>query len=107
MSRRLLNKNNLGNSTPSLPVENPIELIMNKPKPVLNYVPNEPIILTKEQWEVVCSKTHDATVPFTVTITVKDNENDTLVDSVKDLAIDNEEKEEENYVPKRIRKNKK
>lgn len=111
MSRRLLNMNNLGASSAKLPsVENPLELVMNKPKPVTTYVPNEPIILTKEQWELVCSKTHDATLPFSVTITIKDKEDDTLANDMKDLAIENvveEDKNEEPYVPKRVRKIKK
>lgn len=111
MSRRLLNMNNLGGSSLNLSsVESPLEIVMNKPKPVTNYQPNEPIILTKEQWDLVCSKTHDASLPFTVTITVQDKEDDTLVGSVKDLAIGDgvvEEKDEEPYIPKRVRKNKK
>lgn len=107
MSRRMLNTN-LGNSKPDpVPViENPFDLVMNTPKPVQKYVPKEPIFLTKEMWDQVCSQTHDASTPFTVTITVKDNEdNDTVVGDMDNLVID--EKEDEPYVPKRTRKTKK
>jgi len=106
MSRRLLNMNNLGVPPTPAPVEKPLDLVMNRPKPMQNYVPNEPIILTKEMWEQVCSQTYDASTPFTVTITVKDDEvNDTVVADMDNLGID--EKEEEPYVPKRTRKSKK
>jgi hypothetical protein len=91
-------------------VENPLDLVMNRPKPVTNYQPNEPIFLTAEQWAMVCDKTRDATTPFTVTITVTDNKEDTLIGDVRDLVIDDgveEQKEEPEYVPKRVRKNKK
>lgn len=104
MSRRLLNMNtNLGSSSASLQVENPMELVKPKPVPVQNFIPNEPIILTKDEWEAVCSKTKDASVPFTVQITVINKEEE------QDDKINVEEVEhvEEVYQPKRVRKSKK
>lgn len=105
MSRRLLNKNNLGTSSSSLPVENPMELI--KPKPIVphTFIPNEPIILTKEQWEAVCERTYDATIPFKVEVTVieKIEQQRAEVEEVNE----EEEMKEEVYVPKRVRKSKK
>lgn len=101
MSRRLLNLNDLGVSSPNYPVENPMEMVKPKPVPVSNYIPNEPIVLTKQQWEFVCSKTHDASLPFTVQVTVMDkNEED------EDEGLE-EVKEEEQYIPKRTKKSKK
>jgi hypothetical protein len=82
---------------------------MNKPKPVTTLVPNEPIILTKDQWDLVVSKTYDASIPFKVEITVMDKENDTIVGDVSNLAIEegvDESKEEEPYVPRKVRKSK-
>ena len=101
MSRRLLNYDDLGVSSSALPiVENPIELLKPKPVPVQNYVPQEPIILSKEQWDFICSRTHDATAPFTVTVTVVDKKEE------EDEGVE-EQKDEEPYVPKRGRKSKK
>lgn len=107
MSRRLLNMNtNLGSSTASLPVDNPMELVKPKPVVVQNFVPNEPIILTKEQWEAVCSKTKDASVPFTVQITVINTEEEEPEHDDK-INFEEVEKIEEVYIPKRVRKSKK
>lgn len=101
MSRRLLNMNDLGISPPSIPVENPIEMIKPKPVPVHHFIPNEPIILTKEQWEFVCSKTHDATIPFKVEVTVIEKP------ELNEAEENEENKEEEPYVPKKTRRTKK
>lgn len=97
MSRRLLNHNDLGVSSNNLPVENVMEMVKPKPVQVSNYIPNEPIILTAEQWAMICDKTHDASAPFTVTVTVleKKEEEEEGAEEVK---------EEEPYVPKRGRK---
>ena len=102
MSRRLLNKNNLGVSSPNIVLENPMEIVKPKPVPVQNYVPNEPIIFTKEQWEAICEKTYDASIPFTVSITVvdKQEEDQEGVEEVK------EEIQEPEYVPKKRRSKK-
>ena len=113
MSRRLLNHNDLGVSSSSLPVENPIELVMNKPKPVQNYVPSEPIILTKEQWQFVCNKTHDASIPFKVEVTVTDTTHEGIFPQGNTTNEEEDEegvdqvKDEETYVPKRTRKSRK
>jgi hypothetical protein len=101
MSRRLLNTDDLGASSSSLlSGVNPMDIV--KPKPVIpqHYVPNEPIFLTKEQWDFVCSKTHDATVPFKVEVTVIDK-------SEEDEGVEEEKEQEDRYVPKRTRKSKK
>lgn len=99
MSRRLLNMNNLGVSSSNIVLENPMEIIKPKPVPVSNYIPNEPIIFTKEQWEAICDKTHDASIPFTVSITVMDKKEEHVdVEEVKE--------EEPEYVPKKRRSKK-
>lgn len=105
MSRRFAMLNSLGNqsSSANLPsVENPMELVKPKPIVVSNYVPQEPIILSAEEWNLVCSKTKDASLPFTVQITVMEKEKE-------DNSPAEEEKEVQGevYVPKRMRKYKK
>ena len=104
MSRRLLNMNNLGVPPAPSPVENPMEIFKPKPIPVHNFIPNEPIILTKEEWEAVCSKTHDATIPFKVEITVIEKPEQNAVE-VEEEGVE-ENKEEEVYVPKKRRSKK-
>lgn len=106
MSRRLLN--NLGASKPLPPptTSNPLELVMAKPRPVQHYIPNEPIFLTKEQWDFICNKTNDATTPFTVEITVIDKE-DKQVDAAVGVEEMKQEVVEQEYIPKRVRKSKK
>jgi len=110
MSRRTLNIQHLAIPAPPPSAENILETVMVKPKPVQHFVPDEPIFLTKEQWDMLCTKTYDATTPFTVTVTVDDKISDTLVGDVKDLAVDDVDESREKdapYIPKRIRKNKK
>ena len=102
MSRRLLNINDLGDSTNFSPVENIFEIIKPKPVPMSNYIPNEPIILTAEQWKMVCDKTHDATLPFTVQITVMDKQEEDQ-DGLEETKGDIQEPE---YVPKKRRSKK-
>ena len=100
MSRRLLNET-LGDINQDLPqvAENPLDLVLPKPKPVQNFIPNEPIFLTKTQWDFICSKTVDVSTPFSVEVTVMD-------DRKQDEEVKEEEvkEEEETYIPKRGRK---
>lgn len=98
MSRRSLNNNHLGASASNIVLENPMEMIKPKPITVSNYIPNEPIILTKEQWQTICDRTHDASLPFTVSITVIDKEEE---------EQEGVEVKESEYVPKRTKKSKK
>jgi len=95
--------NNLGVSSANLSsAENPMEIVKPKPIIVQKFVPNEPIFLSAEQWNAVCDKTKDASLPFTVEITVtnKEKEDDNAVEEEK------EEIQEEVYVPRK-RKTKK
>lgn len=104
MSRRLLNNKNLGVSFQSRPVENPFEMVKPTPIPVHTFVPSTPIFLTAEQWNSICDKTHDATTPFRVEVTVIDK----TEEAVEEDGIGVEEvKDDEPYVPKRGRKSKK
>lgn len=98
MSRRSLNNNHLGASSSNIVLENPMEMIKPKPIPVQNYIPNEPIILTKEQWQTICDRTHDASLPFTVSITVMDKEEEEQ-EGVEEI-------QEPEYVPKKRRSKK-
>lgn len=105
MSRRMLNTNLGVSKPPSLPViENVFDMVMDKPKPVQKLIPNEPIFLTKEQWEMICNKTHDVSTPFTVEITVTDN---TPQDEEEGAEEAKEEVDETPYVPKKTRRTKK
>lgn len=102
MSRRLLNHNDLGASSSNLPVQNPFEIVKPKPVPVHTFVPSTPIFLSADEWNAICDKTRDATIPFKVEVTVIDNK-----DEEEDDKINVEEVVEEVYVPKRVRKSKK
>lgn len=103
MSRRIAMLNSLGNSSANLPsVENPMELVKPKPIVVQKFVPNEPIFLTADEWNAICDKTKDASLPFTVEITVleKEKQDDSPAEEEKEV-------QGEVYVPKRVRKSKK
>ena len=96
MSRRCLNLEKL---KPALPeIGNPMDLVKPKPVAVQTFIPNEPVFLTKEQWDAICFKTHDVATPFKVEVTVTDDKKDE-----EDVAG----KDEEAYIPKKTRKSKK
>jgi len=96
MSRRCLNLEKPKHVLPEI-VGNPMELVKPKPVVVQTIVPNEPVFLTKDQWDAICFKTHDVATPFKIEVTVIENKEE-----------DEEEvKEEEVYVPKKTRKTKK
>lgn len=98
--RRLLNT--LGDNNEDMLSQNPMELVMPRPKVVQNFIPNEPIFLTKAQWDFICSKTVDVSTPFKVEVTVTDNQKQD--EEVKEEVKEEEVKEEEGaYIPKRGR----
>lgn len=99
MSRRCLNLGN--NKTVPVEIGNPMDLVKPKPVVVQTITPNEPVFLTRDQWDAICCKTHDVATPFKVEITVIENkeEDDEGAEEVKE--------EETPYIPKRTRKSKK
>lgn len=106
MSRRLLNMNNLGVPPAPSPVENPMEIFKPKPIPVHSFIPNEPIILTKEQWEAVCSKTRDATIPYKVEITIIEKPEQKGDEVEEEEGVEENKDEETPYLPKKRRSKK-
>jgi hypothetical protein len=107
MSRRLLNNSNLGMPAPTLPVENVFEMVKPTPIPVRTYTPSTPIFLTQEQWNAICDKTQDATVPFSVTVTVVDKSQHNSAEKDDEINLDELKEGLEPYVPKKTRKTKK
>ena len=98
MSRRCLNLSN--NKTVPVEIGNPMDLVKPKPVVVQTITPNEPVFLTRDQWDAICSKTHDVATPFKIEVTVIENKEE-------DDEGAEEVKEEETYVPKKTRKSKK
>ena len=100
MSRRCLNIS-LEKPKHVLPeIGNPMDLVKPKPVVVQTFIPNEPVFLTRDQWDAICYKTHDVATPFKIEVTVIENKEE-------DDDGTEEVKEEEIYVPKKTRKSKK
>ena len=97
MSRRLLNLEKPKMTLPE--IGNPMELVKPRPVVVQTIIPNEPVFLSKEQWDAICSKTHDVATPFKIEVTV--------IDKTEEEEDEVEEVKEEVYVPKKTRKSKK
>lgn len=99
MSRRLLNLEKAKVAPAEL--TNPMELVKPRPVAVQNFIPNEPVFLTKDQWDMVYAKTYDATAPFKVEVTVIDDKKE------EEDGVEEVKEEETPYIPRKTRKTKK